>query len=380
MKVGIDKFTIYNDYRRDVGELKELADSIENIGLLHPIHVDKNFNILEGRRRFRAMRDYLGWKELEEGVNFIFNKKATIDTPESLLIQWEENIQRQNFTPKEAAQLISDMHHKLKSENPKWGQKDTAAQIHKSASYVSQMLFLAENADMIKGGQTIQETLRTLHREKTRSLMGKLRKMQTKEVSPTVVTDAGKMARFEKSYMLEGDIEDGSIDLIYTEPPKEKIMAAASEWWRVAADNSFIILWVKFQDAAMATSILEGVGFRMSKVPFVWVKTNAPQTGNITEFAIWGRKGKIEPIKNITSNVLSYPMSHSEKSEALHKHILSTFIFPPQKVLDSFAGSGSAVRACIDLGIEVVGFSSDGDKYIDGISRAYNYYAVKGVR
>lgn len=76
MKVPISRFTLIDDFREEVGDVSALAHSIANpdIGLLHPVRVDKNFNILEGRRRFRALRDYLKLEELEEGVHFIFRE------------------------------------------------------------------------------------------------------------------------------------------------------------------------------------------------------------------------------------------------------------------------------------------------------------------
>ena len=47
--------------RRDMGEIESLAASIEDIGLLNPITVDRDGNLLAGERRLRAVK-LLGWK------------------------------------------------------------------------------------------------------------------------------------------------------------------------------------------------------------------------------------------------------------------------------------------------------------------------------
>ena len=47
-------------HRRDLGDVAELATSIEDIGLLHPITVHENGLLLAGARRLAACKQ-LGW-------------------------------------------------------------------------------------------------------------------------------------------------------------------------------------------------------------------------------------------------------------------------------------------------------------------------------
>lgn len=50
-------------HRRDLGDIAGLAESIEDIELLHAITVDQHGNLLAGRRRLEAAR-LLGWNTI----------------------------------------------------------------------------------------------------------------------------------------------------------------------------------------------------------------------------------------------------------------------------------------------------------------------------
>jgi ParB family chromosome partitioning protein len=49
--------------RRDLGDVVALAESIDDIGLLHPITVDETGRLLAGARRLAACK-HLGWTEI----------------------------------------------------------------------------------------------------------------------------------------------------------------------------------------------------------------------------------------------------------------------------------------------------------------------------
>jgi ParB family transcriptional regulator, chromosome partitioning protein len=54
-------------HRRDMGNLAALAESIEDIGLLHAITVDEEGRLLAGARRVAACK-LLGWKTIPVNV------------------------------------------------------------------------------------------------------------------------------------------------------------------------------------------------------------------------------------------------------------------------------------------------------------------------
>jgi ParB/Sulfiredoxin domain len=59
----VNKISVGKRYRNDLGDVKALAESIEDIGLLHPITVDEENRLLAGARRLAACKR-LGWKTI----------------------------------------------------------------------------------------------------------------------------------------------------------------------------------------------------------------------------------------------------------------------------------------------------------------------------
>ncbi|MFN3324998.1 MAG: ParB N-terminal domain-containing protein, partial [Bryobacteraceae bacterium] len=63
-QVPCDQIRLGDRHRKDLGDLEVLAASISSVGLLHPPVVSKDGLLVCGERRFRAMRDILGWKTI----------------------------------------------------------------------------------------------------------------------------------------------------------------------------------------------------------------------------------------------------------------------------------------------------------------------------
>jgi ParB family chromosome partitioning protein len=62
--VAISSITVGARHRRDMGDLRALANSIAEVGLLQPIGVSAAGQLVFGERRLRACRDILGWTEI----------------------------------------------------------------------------------------------------------------------------------------------------------------------------------------------------------------------------------------------------------------------------------------------------------------------------
>ena len=63
----IDQVQIGYRYRKDLGDVRSLADSIAEVGLLHPIVVTPEGRLIAGQRRLEACRK-LGWVEIPATV------------------------------------------------------------------------------------------------------------------------------------------------------------------------------------------------------------------------------------------------------------------------------------------------------------------------
>ena len=62
-KFSIDKIDVGSRHRKDMGDISGLADSIKDIGLVHPIVVTPDHELVSGQRRLEACRQ-LGWTEI----------------------------------------------------------------------------------------------------------------------------------------------------------------------------------------------------------------------------------------------------------------------------------------------------------------------------
>lgn len=99
MLVPIDDIKI-NSNRREAApkDVKDLAKSLAELGLLNPITVDQNHTLIAGRHRLEAAR-LLGWCEIECHVSNLQGLKAE-------LAEIDENFVRKNLSPIEFDDLL----------------------------------------------------------------------------------------------------------------------------------------------------------------------------------------------------------------------------------------------------------------------------------
>ena len=67
MKIKITDIKVGDRYRKDLGDLTLLANSIGEIGLLHPIVINQDNQLIAGERRLETCKS-LGWNEVDVHV------------------------------------------------------------------------------------------------------------------------------------------------------------------------------------------------------------------------------------------------------------------------------------------------------------------------
>ena len=97
MKIPIDQIQIDETtrIRKEIGNLAPLEASIQEVGLINPVLIDEQRNLLAGYRRLSACRN-LGWKEVEVKV-----VELSGDQLKMLDVEIAENFFRKDFTPEE---------------------------------------------------------------------------------------------------------------------------------------------------------------------------------------------------------------------------------------------------------------------------------------
>ena len=103
MKIAIELIKVDEEMRirKELGNLKPLEESITKVGLLNPIVIDEDGQLLAGFRRLAACRN-LGMTEVDVNVVNLGG-----DLIQKLDVELAENFYRKDFTPEEI--LASEM-------------------------------------------------------------------------------------------------------------------------------------------------------------------------------------------------------------------------------------------------------------------------------
>lgn len=94
--VDIDKIIVGERDRQEFGDIVGLAESIDDLGLLHPVVVTADYQLVAGGRRLEAVKQ-LGWQEVPVTVVDLANAE------EVLQAESDENTCRKGLTPYEAS-------------------------------------------------------------------------------------------------------------------------------------------------------------------------------------------------------------------------------------------------------------------------------------
>lgn len=99
MKLPVNAIQTEGRHRSDLGDLRGLAESIERVGLLHPIVVTSSGRLVAGGRRLAACAS-LGWGEIPVTV-----ADSLSDARALLEAERDENVCRKDMSPAEKVAL-----------------------------------------------------------------------------------------------------------------------------------------------------------------------------------------------------------------------------------------------------------------------------------
>ncbi len=109
MLVKISDIKIKKRVRQDLGDLESLKDSLKTYGLLNPITLNADMELIAGQRRLEAAKS-IGW----ETINAVILNKS-VDKLKQLELELEENNQRKDFNEEE---LMAGYERLGKLQNP----------------------------------------------------------------------------------------------------------------------------------------------------------------------------------------------------------------------------------------------------------------------
>lgn len=222
MKIPILDIGIRERFRRDLGDLNDLAKDLMETGQITAVTVraisddDRAEGFTEpwmlmagGRRMMAAMQ--IGWDEVEAIT------KDELSPLERTIVEFHENLYRKDMTWDEEVAIKARIHELRSQQNPNQKQYETARELHDSPANISRDLNLHEelvkNPELKKAGSK-KAAMRMVEMEKH---LDRLAAQETKGI--------GQIATLKHS-LVTADARDwlrlqatAETDLVYSDPP-----------------------------------------------------------------------------------------------------------------------------------------------------------------
>lgn len=401
--ISIDKITWDTRYRKDLGNINELAESIKEKGILQPITVNQDLVLLAGERRLTAAKQ-AGLTKIPALIRDQSKMEdATIDLREVELI---ENVFRKDFTWVEHANLIAEIDKLCREKNVDWSVRKTAQLIgHSHPMNVSRSLHLAEAVNEmpeLAACRTQDDALKFLKKIEEGAVVAELRRRQEKSRNSGLV-DALTLAKgnykIGDAFAEMAKLPNGAgvVSLIEVDPPygidlpsvkkggsattyKEVdtnaygdfLKKVATETYRIASDHCWMIFWYGPTHHQLVLTSLREAGWEVDDIPAIWNKdygqTLAPDIylARCYEPFFVCRKGSIDMHKRGRSNVFNFkPIAGvkkyhpTERPVEMIEDIIETFVGLCPRVFIPFLGSGATLRAVYNLGGTGWGYDID---------------------
>jgi len=407
-KVRIDDIIINPDRQRktfDEQYIDDLSESMRLVGLIHPIVIDDNDNILiSGECRIRAARQ-LGWSEIDASL------KSNLSAWEREIIELEENIRRKALTPAEELKAKSTLDKLYRekygsaefgSNKGGWGIKDTAQLLGISLGAASEDLQLARaienNPEMgkLRTKVAIRSEFKRQQAIKSRQLLVLLKERKDKDDGVQTTTDRlnSKESLVNNNiYIINitaaqgiGRLLDESIHCLITDPPwqvmhdeiagsdpntglelteqvlrllKPKLITGAHCWMFCA---------MKHLIKGTIYNLLLDCGYNVFEQVLLWTKPTVAHSSHPYreikgdyEPAVFFSKGEardlLKPIFSVQeARIVGHRIHPEQKPVSVLKTIIETSTIEGETVIDPFCGSGQVGVACKELKRKVILF------------------------
>jgi ParB/RepB/Spo0J family partition protein len=379
-------------FRKDLGEVKKLSDSIAKYGQLQPIGITKENELVWGGRRVAACM--IGGMN----VQAVYSTEA-----DDLLLremEIEENLSRKEFTPAEEVIAVAEIHRLKqelygKSQSGKeggWTLDKTAESIGKTRGNVIESLQLAEMVSLfpeLKEAKTKNEIKKTAKAlEKVKDTLAGLKSFEEKAASasyhvkqmPAHSFLAEQKDNFFDTFVIDPpygiDIQDNMMGIggktggqnssgITFDDSKNamefSINSIAEDLFRVTTHKAQGYIFTAPEFFYPIRNIFTAKGWAAYIKPIIWIKNSSGQAnqpsmypGSCYETILFLRKtdarlvveGKPDWVQ--FSPIIGDNKLHpNEKPVALIMELLDRISLPGQTMIDCCMGSGASLEAAI---------------------------------
>ena len=380
--VFIDQITYSEEdaARIPLEQITEIAESITEKGLFHPLIVRKannTFQLGAGLKRLLALKllkiekapchvEEISENELKE-LSFHENLKR------SNLEWWQEDLLVKEYHEFKQAQLGGQIGRGRpeKGAAPGWTVRDTAAALGKALGATSESINLAKLVEA-------NPQLRNIKDRKTASRVARVTAQRINEDEEAGANYVPEGLELDQVYCGDSieilkNLPQYSFDACITDPPWLKFHGEAAlekderthlvfqEVFRLLKINSLLYMFVGIDDLVWYSNYLPKLGFKVSKTPLIWIKENAMtrigvaawEYGRNFEFILLAAKGTpVLKDANQKPSTFSYPVVPTkhlihphQKPLPLLQNIITDSTFEGNVILDPFAGSGAVLEA-----------------------------------
>lgn len=401
LRVQAQDITIGDRVRKEPGNIRPLAESLEANGQIQPILLDGS-DLVAGFRRL-ASTLYLATSDpprsiagLEPG-EILAIQRNDLDPFQRLLLEFDENYHRKEFAKAEEAIAISRIKAHLEEHQGKSiTVSEVATLLNYSRGQVGMALKVAEavetedRKDLLKN-KSIAGAYRELQGSRKLAEMiahAEVREQLAKEEGIKQI-DYSKFLHHGNALAWLKKIPDESINFVNFDPPwgigidsydrnkkygtfeddaetgTELAKQLIPELYRVMVPDSYMVVWFGIQYYQFLADLLKKHRFDVNPVPHIWFKTNkhgsqndpSRTTLNVYEPFFEVRKGQPRMFKQAGTNVFSYDMPvrpervhFAQKSVALQVDLIERYSWSNMVVLDPTFGSGSFLVAAQQVG------------------------------
>ncbi len=345
MKIDVDEIIVGERYRQQVGDLTSLKESMEAVGLLHPIVVTETpegkYKLIAGLRRLEAWK-VTGLKMVECHVIIIQDlRRAEID----------ENQVREDFTFKDKFAIIDAYEDDFSQEA-----KQRMVDAHASSGKLPE---LEKGETRTKMAKLLNVSEKTYDKIKTIKNSGIKKWIDRVHGGTTSIDYAFRMVTKTQAETERIPLPDGEFDIIYADPPWEYDLqlSGAPNYPTMpvneicdlvipSGEDAVLFLWTTGPKIEEAFRVINAWGFTY-KTFHIWAKINAEgkvQRGTgyyfagVCEILLLATKGK--PGTPLPENVplglhQEGKRKHSEKPDYYYQMIEK--MYPSRKYLELFA-------------------------------------------
>ena len=408
---------------QDLGELDGLIDSIKLNGLIMPIVVDNDINLIDGYRRIKALEllsiktvDARFYEELSEFARQRIRVESELQKKK---LSWQEETALKAKLHKLYTREFGNVKRKQRTAKA-WGQKQTAKVLGIAKSTMSQDLKLAmalEHFPKLKDIPSKRDALRKMYRMREFELLQE-KARRARERGETKIHNV----EFKQGDCLEliKEVPDESIDLVITDPPwgidlqkkrgprsveyaqfedkdpkVDLYKEIGKELWRVMKPGAHLYIFFGIEFYKEVYQTLDRIGFDVREVPCVWIK----ESGTFTNweykpmpqyesffFAAKTVEGHVRQLKEVTTDVFTFPRARgvnrihpTEKPIELMKRLITLSSAKNEIILDPFAGSATVLIAAAILERQAIGFELNQEFYDTAFQRLSTYIIEQGV-